>query len=359
MARLTAHGAAEGQGAIVKGEAAREGAGSPLDLPGDWFETAHGLGMARGDRVRRVLEFIRTCILVVGLLALSVLAAGVLLTSLLKGGPSSATQTMVHLLPGSHRGLAPPDGPACSGPPSFVASASQNAASLDTAVSQPFGVSETGWAIYAPLIAHEIGTTCAPDSAGFAAAFSRWQKTQGLVSTGEVDVPALSRLATTWLLRRPFVRAMKSGCPLPPTAQNLATAAPAESFGGKMIQARPAVLNAYRRMVAAARAQTGVAPPLLTIASAYRGPDEEAARCADGSCGNPAKARCSAHRTGLALDLYLGAVPGGEAFSTSEENRLFQSRSPAYRWLVAHADQFGFAPYPYEPWHWEWTGEPI
>jgi hypothetical protein len=110
--------------------------------------------------VGRVLGFIRTCILVVGLLGLSVLAAGVVLTSLLKGGTSSATQTIVHLQPGSHRSPTPPDGPACSGPPLFVAAASKNAASLDTAVAQPFGVSETGWAIYAPLIAHEIGTTC-------------------------------------------------------------------------------------------------------------------------------------------------------------------------------------------------------
>ena len=33
------------------------------------------------------------------------------------------------------------------------------------------------------------------------------------------------------------------------------------------------------------------------------------------------------------------------------------SRTPAYRWLVANADRFGFVPYPFEPWHWEWTGE--
>ena len=32
--------------------------------------------------------------------------------------------------------------------------------------------------------------------------------------------------------------------------------------------------------------------------------------------------------------------------------------APAYRWLVANADRFGFVNYPFEPWHWEWTGEP-
>jgi LAS superfamily LD-carboxypeptidase LdcB len=33
------------------------------------------------------------------------------------------------------------------------------------------------------------------------------------------------------------------------------------------------------------------------------------------------------------------------------------ARSLEYRWLVANADRFGFLPYAYEPWHWEWAGE--
>ena len=311
-----------------------------------------------GERVDRVLRFIRTGILAAGLLGLAVLAAGVLLSPLVKGEASPARRTVAHLFPALHSGLQSGYS-SCSDPQSFAAAASQNAASMDKAVSRPFGAPETGWAMYAPLIAHEIGTTCAPDTAGFAAAFSRWQAQHGLSTTGEVDATGLSLLATTWLLRRPFVRAMKSGCPPPPPSQNLATATAAESYGGKTIQLRPAVLEAYRRMVRAARAQIGAAPPIFTIASAYRGPDEEAARCADGSCGNPAKARCSAHRTGLAMDLYLGATPDGQSFSTAGPDRLFLSRTPAYRWLVAHADQFGFEPYPFEPWHWEWTGEAI
>jgi D-alanyl-D-alanine carboxypeptidase len=304
-----------------------------------------------------VLGFIRAVVLALGLLGLSVLAAGVLLNALLK--PRTPIQAAQHVPPTSQHGLLHAQNGSCNSPASFDEAASQNAASLNTMIVQPFGAPEPGWEVYAPLIAHEVGTACGPQTAGFAAAFSRWQAAHGLSVTGQVDAPALSILARTWLLRRPFVRAMKSGCPTPPAPQSLATAAAAESFGGKTIQARPAVLAAYRRMIAAARAQIGVAPPLLTIASAYRGPDEEAARCADGSCGTPAKARCSAHRTGLALDLYLGAAPGGQPFSTAYEDRLFLSRTPAYRWLAAHADQFGFTPYPFEPWHWEWTGESI
>jgi hypothetical protein len=27
--------------------------------------------------------------------------------------------------------------------------------------------------------------------------------------------------------------------------------------------------------------------------------------------------------------------------------------------MVANAARFGFVNYPFEPWHWEWTGAPI
>jgi hypothetical protein len=112
-------------------------------------------------------------------------------------------------------------------------------------------------------------------------------------------------------------------------------------------------------MVAAARAD-GVAgrPPLLALVSGFRGPGEEAQRCADGGCNTLTRAHCSAHRTGLALDLYLDPAPGADPASTAEDNRRHMAQTPEYRWLVANAARFGFLPYPYEPWHWEWTGEP-
>jgi len=100
-------------------------------------------------------------------------------------------------------------------------------------------------------------------------------------------------------------------------------------------------------------------PRAMTIFSGYRDPAEEAARCASGGCGTVAKASCSAHRTGLAMDLYLGVAPGYPPESSADANRLFQSRTEIYRWLVANAARFGFVPYPFEPWHWEWTGEPL
>ena len=42
--------------------------------------------------------------------------------------------------------------------------------------------------------------------------------------------------------------------------------------------------------------------------------------------------------------------------STRPESRLEMSRGQTYRWLAANARRFGFVPYVYEPWHWEYVG---
>ena len=120
-------------------------------------------------------------------------------------------------------------------------------------------------------------------------------------------------------------------------------------------------MAAYRRLLAAARnASPAIAADhrLLSIVSGYRDPDADAVQCStDGRCENVSRAVCSAHRTGLAIDIYLGALPGQEPTSTDADNRLYQSRSPTYAWMIANAASYGFVNYPYEPWHWEWTGE--
>jgi LAS superfamily LD-carboxypeptidase LdcB len=58
------------------------------------------------------------------------------------------------------------------------------------------------------------------------------------------------------------------------------------------------------------------------------------------------------------MDIYLGSAPGYPPESSDDANRLYESRAPAYLWLVANAERFGFVNYAFEPWHWEWTGEP-
>jgi LAS superfamily LD-carboxypeptidase LdcB len=48
---------------------------------------------------------------------------------------------------------------------------------------------------------------------------------------------------------------------------------------------------------------------------------------------------------------------GGEPVNTKDENRALQTHGPVYRWLVKNASSFGFRPYFYEPWHWEYVGK--
>lgn len=254
-------------------------------------------------------------------------------------------------------GLAP--GGCGGGSERDQAASLENAGSVDGAWWAPFGRPERGWRTYAALVQREIGAACPPDSPGFAHALAAWRVRQGLEDTGALDETAFRRMSQQWLLRRPFLQAMRRGCPPSPPVESLEEARPAEGYVGKQVALLAPALAAYRDMVAHARAespQIAADPRLLTIFSAYRGPAEEATRCANGGCNRLTRASCSAHRTGAALDLYLGAAPGSRPESSDDANRRFQAESPAYLWLVANAGRFGFSPYPFEPWHWEWDG---
>jgi D-alanyl-D-alanine carboxypeptidase len=241
------------------------------------------------------------------------------------------------------------------------AAASANQAGLETLAWSPSSRAEAGWETYAPLAAHEIGSACPAASPGFAAALARWQAAHEVGAGGVMDGPTLQALNQVWIARRPFVKISGKACPDPPPEASLARAAPAESYGGKTIELRPGAVAAYRAMVAAARRdlpQLAADKRLMTLFSGYRSPDADAARCAaEGNCHGVVRASCSAHRTGLAFDIDLGAAPGDRIDSADDANRLFITRGAPYRWMVANAGRFGFVPYPFEPWHWEWTGE--
>ncbi len=274
---------------------------------------------------------------------------------------------------------APPPGPVAALPPEAppappprpcgasddaaqVESARVNAHSLDTLPWAGFGRAETGWAIYAPAVAVEVGSACPADTPGFARALQRWQHAQGLDATGAVGPALLDRLKAVWQDRRPFVALRaREVCPSPPRDAELDTAAPSEGLDGKPVQLRRTAFSAYRRMVAAARAEVAELrrePQVLTLFSGYRSPAYDAARCArDGNCQGIVRAACSAHRTGLAMDIDVGTAPGYAVDSSADANRLAQVHGAAYRWLVANARRFGFTSYAFEPWHWEWTGE--
>ena len=258
----------------------------------------------------------------------------------------------------------PPSAAECAGPPEFTRAAETNAASSRTLPWSPFGRQEVGWAVYTPKIAAEIGVACAAHDPGFAAGLARWQRGQGMPGDGILSSAVFDLMKARWHAVRPYVSIRGLGiCPEPPPEGMLATATPAESFGGKTIQARVAALEAYRRMVAAAKAEDpaiAADPQALTIFSGYRSPEYDAERCArEGNCNGVTRASCSVHRTGLAFDVVVGAAPGYNVDNSADPNRLYMTRTPAYLWLVGNAHRFGFVNYVFEPWHWEWTGESI
>ena len=41
--------------------------------------------------------------------------------------------------------------------------------------------------------------------------------------------------------------------------------------------------------------------------------------------------------------------------SPDPASRRHMAQGATYRWLVANAGRFGFVPYVYEPWHWEYV----
>jgi hypothetical protein len=249
----------------------------------------------------------------------------------------------------------------CNAPLTYQTAATQNAQSLTTLAFAPFGRPETGWAIYAPGIADELRTDCGPDTPAFARALARWRGRHGLSRSGVFDAATFEAMKSGWQKSRPFVALRGEGvCPEAPDLLALEAAAPEESDGGKIILLRPATLAALRRMTADARAKVPEAaadPERLMLFSGFRAPADDAARCeAQGNCNGLVRAQCSAHRTGLAMDLVLGAAPGFDVDSSADANRLWQTETPTYRWLVKNARRYGFVNYVFEPWHWEWVG---
>ena len=264
--------------------------------------------------------------------------------------------------------LSPPSTPppapnaVCDPAPAFAAAARANGLNLTALAWSPFGRAERGWETYWPRVAREVGSACPVGSEAFAAAVAGWQGANGRARTGVLDAITFDAMKGRWQQARPFVRASSpTVCPAAPGPAGLEQARVNEGFSGKAFQLRPGALAAYRRMVEAARAEVpaiAADPQALTIFSGFRDPEADAARCArEGNCQGVTRAACSAHRTGLAMDIVVGQAPGFPVDSSADPNRLAMSRSPAYRWLVANADRYGFANYVFEPWHWEWTGE--
>ena len=223
------------------------------------------------------------------------------------------------------------------------------------------GKAQTGWDIYVPLIANTIGTEAGPDTSDFALALAKWQDRSGISATGVLDRTTLETFTRYWQSRRLGRAGLSPGASL--------LSAPIGEFydptrAPDLLQLEQQTYSAYQRMIAAAakdlKSELNLTPTgelagnekYLRIVSAYRSPEYQAAlRKREPGAGRAALAVNSPHSTGHALDIYVG----GEPVKTLDSNRLIQVQTPAYKWLVKNAHKFGFYPYFYEPWHWEYV----
>jgi D-alanyl-D-alanine carboxypeptidase len=258
------------------------------------------------------------------------------------------------------------DASVCAGPAALWGGpALGNAVSLYTLVWAPFGQAEQGWETYLPLIRQELATPCDAGSPGFAAALAEFQTRYHLPATGLFDPATFQVFKGLWQERRPFIMGRVTGgpCPDTPLLNQLGYLVAEEEHADRLTRLlRRDVLDAYRAMVTAARAEVpemAADPELLQIFSGFRDPEADATRCAvERNCDGVRRATCSPHRTGTAVDLYVGQLLDLGVDSTLPASRLRMTRGATYRWLVRNAGRFGFVPYVYEPWHWEWVGPP-
>ena len=245
--------------------------------------------------------------------------------------------------------------------PQFQEAALQNA-DLQNNLSWTFGgKQQRGWYLYVPLIRRLIQTESSPTDAEFALALSRWQKANGLPPNGVLDNITLALMITGWQSRRIKEKAYPSPDQLVmiPTSDLYDPMRPEE-----LRKAETQAFSAYKRMLAAAVAdkslrlattQTGelaASEKYLKIVSAFRSREyQEKLRQQSPNAGRAGLAVNSPHFTGRALDIYVG----GDPVSTEDSNRAIQIKTPVYLWLVKNAEKFGFRPYFYEPWHWEYV----
>lgn len=223
------------------------------------------------------------------------------------------------------------------------------------------GKQQRGWYLYVTLIRHLLKTQNDVDTNGFATALERWQKKAGLNPSGLLDKETLYSMISEWQR----VRLKERGSP--PSDQLIS--APSSHFydpsrADELRQVEQKTYAAYKRMITAAledrslglaRSSDGglaASEKYLKIVSAFRSPEyQEQLRRQSPQAGRAGLAVNSPHFTGRALDLYVG----GDPVETKDSNRAIQVKSRAYQWLIKNAERFGFRPYFYEPWHWEYV----
>ena len=224
------------------------------------------------------------------------------------------------------------------------------------------GKSQRGWQLYTPLIASMIDSDGDGSTGDFALKLYEWQKSKGIEPNGVLDDYTWSKMIATWQGQR-----IKSR--IYPSPDQLVTIPTSECFDPsrpeQMRKVERETYEAYKRMVAAAASDDSLGLSLdangelagnekfMKVISAHRSREhQERLRAASPNSGRAGLAVNSPHFTGRALDIYVG----GEPVSTKDDNRRVQTQTKVYRWLTKNAHKFGFKPYFYEPWHWEYVG---
>lgn len=218
---------------------------------------------------------------------------------------------------------------------------------------------QRGWYLYISLIQNTIGTEAGAETPEFARAVAAWQQKEGIYPTGIVDSETLSQMIKFWQSRRLNSSAY--------AALEDLMSAPINDFydptrEADLLKVERGTYRAYKRMVSAAandlklrvdkNGELFADERYLRIISAFRSREyQNKLRAASPHSGRAGLAVNSPHFTGRALDIYVG----GEPTITKDFNRAAQVRTPVYRWLVKNASRFGFYPYFYEPWHWEYV----
>lgn len=241
-------------------------------------------------------------------------------------------------------------------------SAAARNASLQNELEWEFGgKKQLGWYLYVPLIQHLLKTQNDVDTNGFTIAVERWQKKSRLTPSGVLDKETLLSMISEW--QRLRLKDRSSAQP-----DQLMTAPPSDFYDPSRLdelrQVEKKTYAAYKRMVAAAVADPSLrlarsrdgglaaSEKYLKIVSAYRSPEyQENLRRKSPEAGRAGLAVNSPHFTGRALDFYVG----GDPVETKDYNRAVQIKTHVYQWLVKNAERFGFRPYFYEPWHWEYV----
>ena len=245
---------------------------------------------------------------------------------------------------------------------STTISAAGSNALLRTGLNWTFGGKpQRGWYIYTPLINRLINTKHDSASLQFAKAVGRWQKKAGLKPNGILDEETLYAMIKAWQEARLKDRSVAS-------PDQLLTAPISDFYdptrAEELRQVERKTYAAYKRMVAAAiadrslglahisRRELGPGEKYLKIISAFRSREyQEKLRRESPNSGPAGLAVNSPHFTGRAVDVYVG----GEPVDTQDSNRALQVQTRVYQWLVRNAERFGFRPYSYEPWHWEYV----